>query len=225
MNDTALKPWYGHRTTPGFREFIADRDVYLLSRKEHTGSAAHIQRRDTRAYAEKIVGEVETLWPSSLWFAPEAHGADAGAGDSWHWDELHEPYENGPGSVWLDSHVPVPNDFKFLEAIYYQGEDLTHQLAQHGGQGWQWPIMVVFEQQPNDQQLKPLKTFGVPYLVLERDVEPPSEPPDEPVRDIASELAPIVESAETLSRSMKRGKDRRFFRRNILKPLRAVLMK
>lgn len=173
--DTASDPWYGHDRTPGHRQWT-NQDVHLLPRQG---------RAKTREYRHTVKGIVESLWPSDKWFAPEAHkGVDPGR--SWHWDELHSwNADKDTGSIWVTSFVPVPNDFKFVEAKYR--EDIPTNMNNwltpptgHGGMGWQWPLLIVYPEGHTitPQDFTAMERYGVPYYVLGEEMP---EQPDVPM--------------------------------------------
>lgn len=173
MTDTASDPWYGHRRTPGYSQWD-DNDVVILPRNAKPNNESGAKR-----YAQDVVEMVEAMWPNDRWFAPEGHGARAGVGKAWHWDELHE------GSIWRGSSVDVPNDFKFVEAKYRRDMGaLEDELSMHGGQGWQWPILVVYDEGsvPSPGDITSMKDYGTPFYIKGEggEIEPDDPTPEEP---------------------------------------------
>jgi hypothetical protein len=147
-------PWYKN-DPPGYSE-MDDADVILLGRKPGPDT-----RQSTRNYTEFVLEKVEEWDDWEGYIAPEAHAADKGAGDQWVWD--------------------VENPGKFLEAVYDVDPSDLNKVRElydiHRGQGWQFPIIFVFESEPSYAVRQFLEgTRRTPYVDLStyHDVEGPT---------------------------------------------------
>lgn len=213
--------WYCQRA-PGHERYVEGDQVDLYPRKIRTRNG----RRDTQDYDELVEQMVDqdrdAGW--SGWIAPEAHLADPGMGDAWHWS--------------------FPNDQKYMEAIYWGGEpdELAAQLDMHGGLGWQFPILIVVEEAVDLSAAhhEVLSAYSTPYLVLsdvvedEPDEDDEKEPPSDDdcalfiddwigCEQDLTQVEEVLESAVEMSRTWRGGKHRKALRKSIVKPLRWIL--
>jgi hypothetical protein len=146
------------------------------------------------------------------YIAPEAHGPDKGAGDQWVWD--------------------VPNPGLFLEAAYdVAPHDLATVVARydlHRGQGWQFPIIFVFNEEPSSSIVAFLAgTRRTPYIVPYAD-DPVDEVPnvDEDPYDeshweeFLNEVVSVYDEARDLRANWKAyGRKRALLRARVIRPL------
>jgi len=210
--------WYCQKAA-GFKRFIDGEDVDLYPRKGRSRNP----KRDTQEYDELVEQMVEQDredgW--SGWIAPEAHKADPGYGDAWHWS--------------------FPNDERYMEAIYFTGTapELREQLMMHKGLGWQFPILIVVL---NDDALSEacfdlLAHYKVPYLVLSdvEEMDDEEEPDFEPdfydssvIEWLSCEadmtmVEAVYHAAALMSRTWRGGKHRKQLRKYVVKPLNKIL--
>jgi len=210
--------WYKN-PLPGY-SVMDNEEVVILPRKQGSDSVPA-----TREYSGLVLEEVERLkdegWTGFI--APEAHQADKGAGDAWHWD--------------------VDNPGPFLEAIYFGEnaslEEVREQYTMHNGQAWQFPILFCFPFLPNDAIMSYLSQGQCPVALMnEMDVEyEEDEAPDDEIDwqtiairrlihigDMQDGITDVVRDAVYLRsnfRSMR--KRRKYIRQFIIEPLREAI--
>jgi hypothetical protein len=145
--------WYCQRAA-GFARLELGTDVRLSPVRR---AADHDRKDLDRERAEiKAWMLAERLSGFEGWLAAYSHGNGA-AKHYWVWDpDSREKYmeANGP---WAPGEVPES-----------YGD-------MHKGLGWQLPLLAVFEEEPSEEDLTPLRRNKVPYVVL-GEAPPPPDP-------------------------------------------------
>lgn len=160
MSERDCGKWYCQKS-PGFARLKLGQDVIIWEGER----AADHDRKDLAREREQLTGWVHPpkgwfgrarqQYPD-MWLAAYSHG-DGSAKNYWVWD----PDSRG----------------KYFEANgpWNNGEISPTFGKLHKGLGWQLPLLAVFNVEPNSEDLKPLKKYGIPYVVLSDQTPPPPD--------------------------------------------------